>query len=81
MRRSSIFLIAATLIVVAMPSQAKSKWLPNAKKAIPTASCTTCHTAAGKPALNEIGKFAKANMKGDEPDYEKVAKHAAAAKK
>ena len=75
MRRSSTFLIAAALIVVAMPSQAKAKWIGNAKKAIPTATCTTCHEAAGKPALNEAGKFAKTNMKGDEPDYEKLAKH------
>ena len=61
--------------MVAVPSEAKPKWLPNAKKAIPAASCTTCHAVAGKKDLNEVGTFAKANMKGDEPDYDKVAKH------
>ena len=77
MRRSSMLLIAAALLMVAVPSEAKPKWLPNAKKAIPAASCTTCHAVAGKKDLNEVGTFAEGTMKNGEPDAKAVAAHLA----
>jgi len=72
--RRSYLLLAAAALALAIPAGAKPAWLANAKKAIPDAKCTTCHVDMGKKDLNKVGEFAKAHMKGGEPDYEAVKK-------
>lgn len=77
MRHSSMFLIAATLMVVAVPSQAKMPYVAKAKAAgAAVENCASCHKGAPKKAgeLTELGTFTKAHMKGDEPDYAAIAK-------
>lgn len=74
MRRSFLILAAAAL-AVAIPTSAKAPWVGKLKSAgVADAKCTTCHTAMGKKDLNDIGSFAKANMKNGEPDFTAVAK-------
>jgi hypothetical protein len=73
MRRTSLALIAAAGLFMALPTQAKPVWVAKAKAAgISNASCTTCHVKMGSKDLNEVGKFAKEHMKGDAPDFEAV---------
>ena len=77
MRRSSLLLLAVAALAVAIPAQAKPKFVAGAKKAgIEKASCTTCHVKMGAKDLNEVGKVAKGSMKDKdgEPDYEAVKK-------
>ncbi len=60
MRRSTLFL-AAAVIAVAIPAQAKMPFLAKAKelKIASVTSCASCHVGAPKKGgdLNEMGKW------------------------